>query len=139
MHFFKELPQNEKIAFIEILSTIGYLNNMDQKKISFIRDIYNSCELKTPPFEELIKNTPVEKSCDYAKEITSLKLKRVLIRELFFIAYSDGELIEDELDFIIKIAGIMGVSETIALTIGDWVVRSIELEGEGDALFSKDA
>lgn len=138
MLFFKELPQNEKIAFIEILSAIGYLNVMDNKKIEFIRDIYNSCALKEPSFDSLIKETPIAKACEYAKEINSLKLKRVLLRELFYIAYSDGELIEAELDFIVKIGEIMGVSEAITLTIGDWVVRSIELEGEGDALFSKD-
>ncbi|OPZ77897.1 MAG: Tellurite resistance protein TerB [Alphaproteobacteria bacterium ADurb.Bin438] len=138
MLIFKEIPANQKLSFLKILAIIGHINTMDDKKIGFIKDLYDSFEINICDFDEITKENEIELAYKECKNITSLKFKRVLIREMFFIAYSDGELIDEEIKFIVKVADLMGISEAITLTIGDWVVRYIELEGEGDALFSKD-
>ena len=62
-------------------------------------------------------------------------LALVLIREMFYLGYEDGDLSDSEIVFISKVGIALNISIDKMEEISSWVIRGIEWEEEGDEIF----
>ena len=84
---------------------------------------------------ETIKLRTDDEVLDAVKTITNKGLALVLIREMFYLGYEDGDLSDAEIIFISKVGMALGISIDKMEEISSWVIRGLEWEEEGDEIF----
>ena len=95
--FLYKLDNEQKTYFLELANKIVSSDGINDKSENSMLDQFKA-EMR---FEELgdykIKNTPVDKIC---KKITDKNVQKIFIFELLALGFVDGEVSENEVNFI---------------------------------------
>jgi uncharacterized tellurite resistance protein B-like protein len=82
--------------------------------------------------EALWKSTPDEPSVlDAIRRWTSPVLRRVLLKQLFIVAYADGEYSPEERAVLDRIFGALALDPSVRDAMESWVQRGIAWQREG--------
>ena len=137
MEFFEHVDINQRIAF---LSTIAYLarvdGEFDQDEKEFFVDLANLYMLSKDAAKEAIRPRTEPEILALVKQIEDPGLALVLIREMFYLGYEDGDLSDSEILFISKVGLALNIPIEKMEQISSWVIRGIEWEEEGADIFS---
>ncbi len=137
MEFFEHVDINQRIAF---LSTIAYLarvdGEFDQDEKEFFVDLAKLYMLSKDAAKEAIRPRTEPEILALVKQIEDPGLALVLIREMFYLGYEDGDLSDSEILFISKVGLALNIPIEKMEQISSWVIRGIEWEEEGADIFS---
>lgn len=137
MEFFEHVDINQRIAF---LSTIAYLarvdGEFDQDEKEFFVDLAKLYMLSKDAAKEAIRPRTEAEILALVKQIEDPGLALVLIREMFYLGYEDGDLSDSEILFISKVGLALNIPIEKMEQISNWVIRGIEWEEEGADIFS---
>ena len=126
MEFFEHVDINQRIAF---LSTIAYLarvdGEFDQDEKEFFVDLAKLYMLSKDAAKEAIRPRTEPEILALVKQIEDPGLALVLIREMFYLGYEDGDLSDSEILFISKVGLALNIPIEKMEQISSWVIRGI--------------
>ncbi len=128
--FLNELSKDERLVFLKLafhLTTVdGEIDDLERKVLKtycFEADIhFSEIDYKTLDEATLIS---------LAKTIKDKKSKRIILIELFSLAYVNGEFHEDEKKFMLTLSEIFGLSDDEIKSLESWSERMVNLIDEG--------
>lgn len=136
MEFFENAPVNQRIAFLTAIAHLARSDgDFDDDEKDFFIDLAKLYKLSKDEARETIKIRNDQEVLDIVSQITNRGLALVLIREMFYLGYEDGDLSDAEIIFISKVGMALDISIDKMEEISSWVIRGIEWEEEGDELF----
>lgn len=137
MEFFEDVDLKQRIAF---LATIAHLARVDGEfdgdEKQFFVDLAKLYNLTKDDAKEAIRPRTEEEALATVKTITDKGFALVLIREMFYLGYEDGDLSDSEILFISKVGMALNIPLEKMEQISNWVIRGIEWEEEGSEIFS---
>ena len=137
MEFFENVDLKQRIAF---LGTIAHLSRVDGdfdgNEKQFFVDLAKLYNLSKDDAKEAIRPRTEEEALALVKNITDPGFALVLIREMFYLGYEDGDLSDSEILFISKVGMALNIPLEKMERISNWVIRGIEWEEEGADIFS---
>lgn len=134
----KKLPLSEKLAFLACLvNLVKEDDRIDEEEMDHIADIATASDFPEEMYEHLFADVSMSDLCAIVKDISDPQTKRLLLREMLFIAYSDNEVSDSELMYISEIALAMDLSMEEIEQIGEWVLVYQDAERSGDDLFGR--
>ena len=137
MEFFEDAPLKQRVAFLTVIAHLARADgNFDDDEKDFFIDLAKLYKLSKDDARETIKIRTDDEVLDIVKNITNKGLALVLIREMFYLGYEDGDLSDSEIIFISKVGMTLGISIDKMEEISSWVIRGIEWEEEGAEIFS---
>jgi len=136
MEFFEDAPIEQRVAFLTAIAHLARADgNFDDDEKDFFIDLAKLYKLSKEEARETIKIRNDDEVLDIVKQITDKGLALVLIREMFYLGYEDGDLSDSEIVFISKVGIALNISIDKMEEISSWVIRGIEWEEEGDEIF----
>lgn len=126
---------DEKIAFLAALNFASKLNGVTTYEQDFIRNLAEVFKISD---EELAKAEEIlskEQVMAAVSVFTDRHHKLELVKELFFLGYSDGNLSDEELMFLASVGNKLGLDDDIMEDISRWVIAGIEWQEEGERIF----
>ena len=136
MEDLKTVEAKEKATFVAILGYAARLNGLTDNEVDFINKIASDFNLTEEENKSAIKERNEIEIISILKYIVNPQTKLKLIRELFFLGYADGNLSNEEVLFVSKVANALNIPVETIEKISDWVIRGLEWEEEGQELFS---
>ena len=137
MEFFEDVDLKQRIAF---LATIAHLARVDGEfdgdEKQFFVDLAKLYNLTKDDAKEAIRPRSEEDVLSLVRNISDRGFALVLIREMFYLGYEDGDLSDSEILFISKVGMAMNIPLEKMEQISSWVIRGIEWEEEGAEIFS---
>lgn len=137
MEFFEDVDLDQRIAF---LGTIAHLARVDGEfdgnEKQFFVDLAKLYNLSKENAKEAIRPRSENEALALVKTITDRSFALVLIREMFYLGYEDGDLSDSEILFISKVGMALNIPLEKMEQISNWVIRGIEWEEEGAEIFS---
>ncbi|MBR4127104.1 MAG: TerB family tellurite resistance protein [Alphaproteobacteria bacterium] len=137
MEFFEDVDLKQRIAF---LATIAHLARVDGEfdgdEKQFFVDLAKLYNLTKEDAKEAIRPRSEAEALALVKTITNRGFSLVLIREMFYLGYEDGDLSDSEILFISKVGMALNIPLEKMEQISNWVIRGIEWEEEGAEIFS---
>ena len=132
MEFFENVDLPQRIAF---LGTIAHLARVDGEfdgnEKQFFVDLAKLYNLTKEEAKEAIRPRSEEEALELVKTIKEKGFALVLIREMFYLGYEDGDLSDSEILFISKVGMALNIPLEKMEQISNWVIRGIEWEEEG--------
>ena len=118
-----QMSEQEKIIFLKVLSVLGKVDNdFDDGEKQFIVNVakmFGISQDKIPSiFEEISKEEVIKEAAMIKNRMVALSL----IREACFMANCDGDLSDEEIIFIGKVGGAMGIGFEKIEQISQWVI-----------------
>lgn len=137
MEFFEDVEVSQRIAFLSAIAHLARVDGeFDDSEKQFFVDLAKLYSLTKDQAKEAIRPRSEEEALELVQTITNKGFALVLIREMFYLGYEDGDLSDSEILFISKV----GIALNIALEkmeqISNWVIRGVEWEEEGSDIFS---
>ena len=126
---------DEKIAFLAALNFASKLNGVTTYEQDFIRNLAEVFKISD---EELAKAEEIlskEQVMAAVSVFTDRHHKLELVKELFLLGYSDGNLSDEELMFLASVGNKLGLDDDIMEDISRWVIAGIEWQEEGERIF----
>ena len=137
MEFFEHVDINQLIAFLAAIAYLARVDgDFDQDEKEFFVDLAKLYMLSKDAAKEAIRVRSEEQVLDLVKQIEDPGLALVLIREMFYLGYEDGDLSDPEILFISKVGLTLNIPIEKMEQISSWVIRGIEWEEEGADIFS---
>ena len=137
MEFFENVDLKQRVAF---LATIAHLARVDGEfdgnEKQFFVDLAKLYNLTKEDAKEAIRPRTEDEALDLVKTITNKGFALVLIREMFYLGYEDGDLSDSEILFISKVGMTLDIPLEKMEQISNWVIKGIEWEEEGTEIFS---
>ena len=128
--FLSELSKNERHVFLKFAF---YLTTVDGEIDDFERKVLETyCFEADIHFSEIDYKTLDESTLiSLAESIKDKKSKRIILIELFSLAYVNGEFHEDEKKFILALSETFGLSNDEIKPLESWSQRMVNLIDEG--------
>jgi len=124
MNYSSILTTDDKPIFVDTLCHLAACDgSFDDGEFLFIESLCLAIDTPKPPSKNA-KN--LEQILDEVQKISSPKAAHHLIKEMFFIAHSDGDLSDDEIIAISQIGLAMNVSLEEIQVISEWVIDELE-------------
>lgn len=137
MEFFEHVDINQRIAFLAAIAYLARVDgDFDQDEKEFFVDLAKLYMLSKDAAKEAIRVRSEEQVLELVKQIEDPGLALVLIREMFYLGYEDGDLSDPEILFISKVGLTLNIPIEKMEQISNWVIRGIEWEEEGADIFS---
>lgn len=137
MEFFEHVDINQRIAFLAAIAYLARVDgDFDQDEKEFFVDLTKLYMLSKDAAKEAIRVRSEEQVLELVKQIEDPGLALVLIREMFYLGYEDGDLSDPEILFISKVGLTLNIPIEKMEQISSWVIRGIEWEEEGADIFS---
>jgi len=131
-HPLKKYTENEKIAYLSVVAVIITADKqVSDDEILKIRNLCKTVDLSPDGIGKIIsvaenpKNAPIN---DYIQNLKKSELKFTLITDMFFIAFADEVLTDDEISTIFNIAKQLNVKDEQVTAIRKYVETLIKLE-----------
>lgn len=122
-NYISQMTANDKIVFIRILIALSHIDKELQKSektfILNIASMFKIPEEKIPSIETPISIEEITKD---ASTIKNRNIALHLIKEICFIANSDGNLSNEEMVFIGQIGQAMGIELEKIAQISQWII-----------------
>lgn len=136
MEFFEHVDINQRIAFLAAIAYLARVDgDFDQDEKEFFVDLAKLYMLSKDAAKEAIRVRSEEQVLELVKQIEDPGLALVLIREMFYLGYEDGDLSDPEILFISKVGLTLNIPIEKMEQISSWVIRGIEWEEEGADIF----
>ena len=137
MEFFEDVDLNQRIAFLATIAHLARVDgDFDGNEKQFFVDLAKLYNLTKDDAKEAIRPRNEADTLALVKTITDRGFSLVLIREMFYLGYEDGDLSDSEILFISKVGMALGIPLEKMEQISNWVIRGIEWEEEGAEIFS---
>lgn len=137
MEFFEHVDINQRIAFLAAIAYLARVDgDFDQDEKEFFVDLAKLYMLSKDAAKEAIRVRSEEQVLELVKQIEDPGLALVLIREMFYLGYEDGDLSDPEILFISKVGLTLNIPIEKMEQISSWVICGIEWEEEGADIFS---
>lgn len=137
MEFFEHVDINQRIAFLAAIAYLARVDgDFDQDEKEFFVDLAKLYMLSKDAAKEAIRVRSEEQVLELVKQIEDPGLALVLIREMFYLGYEDGDLSDPEILFISKVGLTLNIPIEKMEQISSWVIRGIDWEEEGADIFS---
>ena len=125
MEFFEDAPLKQRIAFLTAIAHLARSDgDFDDDEKDFFIDLAKLYKLSKNDARETIKLRTDDEVLDAVKTITNKGLALVLIREMFYLGYEDGDLSDAEIIFISKVGMALGISIDKMEEISSWRFRT---------------
>ena len=121
------------------MAAIAYLGRLDGKldeeneEFCDLAKTYNLSEIEIP---EALHNRSESEVLSLVRQLQYPRFALILIREMFYFGYADGDLSDSKIMFISKVGLTLNIPIEKMEQISSWVIRGIELEEEGVEIFS---
>ena len=136
MEFFEDAPLEQRVAFMTAIAHLARADgDFDDDEKDFFIDLAKLYKLSKDDARETIRLRTDDEVLAIVKKIRHKGLALVLIREMFYLGYEDGDLSDSEIIFISKVGMALNISIDKMEEISGWVIRGIEWEEEGDEIF----
>ncbi|MFS1437037.1 TerB family tellurite resistance protein [Shewanella sp. 10N.286.48.A6] len=133
--YLSELNIGEKKNFLELAHfSMGLNGTHKDEELEVFQSFMHECEL---PSYELSKQQNIEGVTKVISK-SSNKNKRIVLLELFGILLADGDVCEEESNFMSKLSAAMGFEEYEMKKIHRWVLAMNDLYLEGQQLINKE-
>ena len=127
----------QRIAFLGTIAHLARVDgDFDGNEKQFFVDLAKLYNLSKDDAKEAIRPRTEEEALALVKTITDPGFALVLIREMFYLGYEDGDLSDSEILFISKVGMALNIPLEKMEKISNWVIRGIEWEEEGADIFS---
>ncbi|MCQ2915033.1 MAG: TerB family tellurite resistance protein [Alphaproteobacteria bacterium] len=137
MEFYENADLDQRIAFLGTIAHLARVDgNFDGNEKQFFVDLAKLYNLTKDDAKEAIKPRTEQQALELVKTIRDRSFALVLIRELFYLGYEDGDLSDPEILFISKVGMALNIPLEKMEQISNWVIRGIEWEEEGSEIFS---
>ncbi len=137
MEFFENVDLPQRIAFLSAIAHLARVDGeFDGNEKQFFVDLAKLYNLNKEQAKEAIRPRTEEEALELVKTITDKGFALVLIREMFYLGYEDGDLSDSEILFISKVGMALNIPLEKMEQISNWVIRGIEWEEEGAQIFS---
>ena len=137
MEFFENVDLKQRIAFLGTIAHLARVDgDFDSNEKQFFVDLAKLYNLSKDDAKEAIRPRTEEEALALVKNITDPGFALVLIREMFYLGYEDGDLSDSEILFISKVGMALNIPLEKMEKISNWVIRGIEWEEEGADIFS---
>ena len=137
MEFFENVDLKQRIAFLGTIAHLARVDgDFDGNEKQFFVDLAKLYNLSKDDAKEAIRPRTEEEALALVKNITDPGFALVLIREMFYLGYEDGDLSDSEILFISKVGMALNIPLEKMERISNWVIRGIEWEEEGADIFS---
>ena len=137
MEFFEDVDLYQRIAFLATIAHLARVDgDFDGNEKQFFVDLAKLYNLTKDDAKEAIRPRTEADTLALVKTITDRGFALVLIREMFYLGYEDGDLSDSEILFISKVGMALGIPLEKMEQISNWVIRGIEWEEEGTEIFS---
>ena len=137
MEFFEHVDIKQRIAFLAAIAHLGRVDGeFDEDEKAFFVDLAKLYQLSRDEAKEAIRARSETEVLSVVRRIEDPGLALVLIREMFYLGYEDGDLSDSEILFISKVGLALGIPIEKMEQISSWVIRGIEWEEEGANIFS---
>ena len=137
MEFFENVDLKQRIAFLGTIAHLARVDgDFDGNEKQFFVDLAKLYNLSKDDAKEAIRPRTEEEALALVKNITDPGFALVLIREMFYLGYEDGDLSDSEILFISKVGMALNIPLEKMEKISNWVIRGIEWEEEGADIFS---
>lgn len=122
-NYITHMKEADKIFFIKFLSVLGKAdNNFDDDEKKFVKDMAVMFGISPKKTEAIFKNSSQK---EIIKEAASIKDRLValnIIKEACFLANTDKDLSECEVDFIAEVGKAMNIEPEKIEQISQWVI-----------------
>ena len=122
-HYISQMSEDDKILFIRILIALSHIDKELQKsEKTFIRNMatmFRIPEEKTPSIDT---SPSVEEIIKEAASIKNRNIALHIIKEICFLANSDGNLSNEEMLFIGQVGQAMGIELEKIAQISQWII-----------------
>ncbi len=137
MEFFENVDLNQRITFLATIAHLARVDgDFDGNEKQFFVDLAKLYNLTKDDAKEAIRPRSDEEILSMVRGITDKGFALVLIREMFYLGYEDGDLSDSEILFISKVGMALEIPLEKMEKISNWVIRGIEWEEEGSELFT---
>ena len=137
MEFFENVDLKQRIAFLGTIAHLARVDgDFDGNEKQFFVDLAKLYNLSKDDAKEAIRPRTEEEALALVKNITDPGFALVLIREMFYLGYEDGDLSDSEILFISKVGMALNIPLEKMERISNWVIRGIEWEEERADIFS---
>ena len=137
MEFFENVDLPQRIAFLATIAHLARVDGeFDNNEKQFFVDLAKLYNLTKDQAKEAIRPRSEDEALALVRTITDKGFALVLIREMFYLGYEDGDLSDAEILFISKVAMTLNIPLEKMEQISNWVIRGIEWEEEGSDIFS---
>jgi len=130
------LSEDQKVAFLKTLLFASKIDDdVDDNEIKFIKKMATKYKV-----ENVRKIFEPIKERDLLIEIGCLRIRRIaleLIKELFRLGHTDGELGDEEILFIGRVAQTLGVEVKKIEQISRWVIDHMVWVEQGRIIFEE--
>ena len=137
MEFFEDVDLNQRIAFLGVIAHLARVDGeFDNDEKQFFVDLAKLYNMTKDQAKEAIRPRSEADVLAMVRTITNKGFALVLIREMFYLGYEDGDLSDPEILFISKVGMTLNIPLEKMEQISNWVIRGIEWEEEGTEIFS---
>ena len=137
-NFVKQMSEEEKITFLQILVTLAKAdNNFDNEEKSFIKESAIVFGLTQDHVDQILTPLSNEELIQKASKLSSRQAALQLIKEACLLANSDGDLSEEEILFIGRIGQAMNIELEKIEEISQWVIERIIWLERGKIIFEQ--
>lgn len=135
----RTLSEDEKITYIQALL---YIIDTDHKMTAvneeYLKRQAEEVGLDSAEIKNIKKPKKPEDLAKELKKISSIRLKRYIIREMIMLALADHELSDEEMTAIYFIGMKAGLKEDKISDFFLWAAKGLEWQIEGQNLVEKD-
>ena len=137
--YIKNLSLEERRIFVECFCCIIYTDaNVAKEEIDFLKSIGKLYEIEEKEIVSILKSLKKSTILEKTSTIKDRKKSLNLIKELCYLANSDKELDDEEIDFIIDVAESMNIEGEKIKQINKWVLEKIVLQKTGNMILEND-
>ena len=132
--FTKEIEKEQRITFMVVIAYLGRIDGeLNEERFYDLAMTHNLSEdeMAAAHYEQ-----SEDEVLSLLFHIQNPSLALVLIRELFYFGYDDGDLSDEKILFISKVGQALNIPIEKMEQISEWVIKGIEWEEEGAKIFS---
>ncbi len=133
--YIAELTPDEKRLFVECFCCMVYADgNVAKEEIEFLKGIGKIYGVEEKEIVLILKEMKKDAVLEKVKQLTDRKKTLQLVKELCYLANSDNNLGDAEIDFIIDVAEKLNVESDKIKQINKWVLDRILLQKTGEII-----
>lgn len=120
--YIKKLSEEDKIIFIEaFMAVISCDGKISAEEKRFMFDVAKIYGIGKTQFAEILKNFNLELFFAKVPKLNDRKIRLQLIREMLILMSADNEVVDKEVDVILKTAEFLGIEDERVRALNIWV------------------
>ncbi len=136
--FITQMSREEKITFIKTMVALARVDkDFDDDEKYFIKDTAIVFGLKLSDVDEILAPATNDEILSMASKITNREVALQLIKELCFLANSNGDLSDEEIVFIGNLGKAMNIELKKIEEISQWVLDRLLWIERGKIIFEQ--